>query len=169
MIRRPPRSTLFPYTTLFRSVRCDSGLKTAGRTRLATLGSDPTIPTSDTHSPGAPPGLCVRASLRPRATEAIWRFPASPRSWSHALEEHPEPGGADRMAEGLEPAVGVHGQLAVKVEGAGEHLLPRGAARGEAEILHQDQLGPREAVVDLGHRERLPRIFDARLGIGVDG
>src|SRR2546422_4204108 len=23
MIRRPPRSTLFPYTTLFRSVRCD--------------------------------------------------------------------------------------------------------------------------------------------------
>src|ERR1035438_10731438 len=24
MIRRPPRSTLFPYTTLFRSGRCDS-------------------------------------------------------------------------------------------------------------------------------------------------
>src|SRR5256885_9679575 len=23
MIRRPPRSTLFPYTTLFRSTRCD--------------------------------------------------------------------------------------------------------------------------------------------------
>src|SRR2546427_10859940 len=56
-------------------VRCDAGLKTAGRTRLATLGSDPTIPTSDTHSPGAPPGLYVRASLRPRATEAIRRFP----------------------------------------------------------------------------------------------
>src|ERR1043165_10069367 len=25
MIRRPPRSTLFPYTTLFRSTRCESG------------------------------------------------------------------------------------------------------------------------------------------------
>src|SRR2546423_9122395 len=25
MIRRPPRSTLFPYTTLFRSVHCSSG------------------------------------------------------------------------------------------------------------------------------------------------
>src|SRR5216684_8215599 len=25
MIRRPPRSTLFPYTTLFRSPRCCSG------------------------------------------------------------------------------------------------------------------------------------------------
>src|SRR5436190_6235205 len=26
MIRRPPRSTLFPYTTLFRSVPCRSGV-----------------------------------------------------------------------------------------------------------------------------------------------
>src|SRR2546425_9016399 len=26
MIRRPPRSTLFPYTTLFRSVRAERGL-----------------------------------------------------------------------------------------------------------------------------------------------
>src|SRR3712207_8962646 len=26
MIRRPPRSTLFPYTTLFRSVRADLGI-----------------------------------------------------------------------------------------------------------------------------------------------
>src|SRR3712207_7790252 len=25
MIRRPPRSTLFPYTTLFRSWKCDCG------------------------------------------------------------------------------------------------------------------------------------------------
>src|SRR5256885_11163360 len=25
MIRRPPKSTLFPYTTLFRSVRCRKG------------------------------------------------------------------------------------------------------------------------------------------------
>src|SRR5258708_34924586 len=27
MIRRPPRSTLFPYTTLFRSVMIDSGFR----------------------------------------------------------------------------------------------------------------------------------------------
>src|SRR2546430_17584787 len=26
MIRRPPRSTLFPYTTLFRSMGCNAGL-----------------------------------------------------------------------------------------------------------------------------------------------
>src|SRR2546430_8797779 len=31
MIRRPPRSTLFPYTTLFRS--CAGGSRTAKRTR----------------------------------------------------------------------------------------------------------------------------------------
>src|SRR2546427_4961100 len=31
MIRRPPRSTLFPYTTLFRSVREDGGSVPRGR------------------------------------------------------------------------------------------------------------------------------------------
>jgi hypothetical protein len=45
-----------------------------------------------------------------------------------ALEEHPEPGGADGMAEGLEAAVGIDGQLAIQVEGAGEDFLPGGAA-----------------------------------------
>src|SRR5207244_4928308 len=38
MIRRPPRSTLFPYTTLFRSVRCRSvrhGGKRTGSARRA--------------------------------------------------------------------------------------------------------------------------------------
>src|SRR2546425_5659622 len=30
MIRRPPRSTLFPYTTLFRSRRADGGGRRAG-------------------------------------------------------------------------------------------------------------------------------------------
>src|SRR3712207_6876725 len=35
MIRRPPRSTLFPYTTLFRSICCTTGLgkQTTIRTR----------------------------------------------------------------------------------------------------------------------------------------
>src|SRR6478752_8757425 len=31
MIRRPPRSPLFPYTTLFRSSRCQDGLGAARR------------------------------------------------------------------------------------------------------------------------------------------
>src|SRR5258708_12050534 len=33
MIRRPPRSTLFPYTTLFRSAQIDDGLETGARDR----------------------------------------------------------------------------------------------------------------------------------------
>ena len=35
------------------------------------LGSEPTTLTNDTHSPGAPPRLCVSASLRPRSMLAI--------------------------------------------------------------------------------------------------
>src|SRR3712207_8867526 len=37
MIRRPPRSTLFPYTTLFRSGRRDKGHLGAGRGRMTLL------------------------------------------------------------------------------------------------------------------------------------
>src|SRR2546422_4984812 len=36
MIRRPPRSTLFPYTTLFRSSRSSNAIKSAS---LVSLGS----------------------------------------------------------------------------------------------------------------------------------
>src|SRR5256885_14482725 len=37
MIRRPPRSTLFPYTTLFRSLRPDAVARRAVRDRAAEL------------------------------------------------------------------------------------------------------------------------------------
>src|SRR2546423_8099684 len=40
MIRRPPRSTLFPYTTLFRSARCNLGHDAAIRHVLRELGVD---------------------------------------------------------------------------------------------------------------------------------
>src|SRR5256885_11249997 len=51
MIRRPPRSTLFPYTTLFRSLKCSAASaprpsknKSSPRSKLArwTLSSAPT-------------------------------------------------------------------------------------------------------------------------------
>src|SRR5712664_334604 len=72
-----------------------------------------------------------------------------------ALEQHAEPGGADRVAERLEAAVGIHRQLAVEIERAGQHVLPGRAAGGEAEVFHQHQLGRREAVVHLGHGQLL--------------
>src|SRR5438270_6737797 len=48
MIRRPPRSTLFPYTTLFRSFVCDQkllgtlfGLELSGTALTAEIVTDP--------------------------------------------------------------------------------------------------------------------------------
>src|SRR2546425_4995879 len=38
MIRRPPRSTLFPYTTLFRSVACSAGAHSPPDCVLASPG-----------------------------------------------------------------------------------------------------------------------------------
>src|SRR2546422_8151698 len=41
MIRRPPRSTLFPYTTLFRSGRGPGGIRSACKRLLPTGGDRP--------------------------------------------------------------------------------------------------------------------------------
>ena len=99
---------------------------------------------------------------------AIWRSAgASPRSWSQASNIIRRPEAPDRVAEGLEPAVGVHREVAVEVEGAGLDLLPRRAPLAEAEVLHQHQLGGREAVVHLGHGQLGPRVGDAGLRVGV--
>src|SRR5256885_4355917 len=62
MIRRPPRSTLFPYTTLFRSSHCPSALKPICRR----------IPSGICHSfrPVATFQTCgIRESLLPRSEE----------------------------------------------------------------------------------------------------
>src|SRR3712207_8381032 len=64
MIRRPPRSTLFPYTTLFRSRR--------GRTEAALLGGG---------------GVDRAAGLGCRRLRAS-PPPAQPRSAHHRSEEH---------------------------------------------------------------------------------
>src|SRR5256885_10985627 len=73
MIRRPPRSTLFPYTTLFRS---------AGRAALAARPRAP-APTSD--APSLAPARLLRiASPAP----VIWAAAGSrgPRSEEHTSE-----------------------------------------------------------------------------------
>src|SRR3712207_2840613 len=57
MIRRPPRSTLFPYTTLFRSYRPDDRADRRLRAALARLGLD---------SQAAPPPFDRTASLEDR-------------------------------------------------------------------------------------------------------
>src|SRR2546430_8886913 len=64
MIRRPPRSTLFPYTTLFRS-----------------SGSSPTTP-----SPTTGTSCCSRCASRPRGTTPTRSRPTVSRSEEHTSE-----------------------------------------------------------------------------------
>src|SRR3712207_8300453 len=74
MIRRPPRSTLFPYTTLFRSVRSGGGGPPGGR-----------MPSALALSP-RPPGKCACApASRGRSRRRAPRGPAR-RSEEHTSE-----------------------------------------------------------------------------------
>src|SRR3712207_7181703 len=79
MIRRPPRSTLFPYTTLFRSAAGPGWLRGA-RVR-ATRTADHADPTL-----GPAVGACER--LGPCAGMGSWREGsiAAPRSEEHTSE-----------------------------------------------------------------------------------
>src|SRR2546425_2550985 len=61
MIRRPPRSTLFPYTTLFRS------LKVAGH--FPSISENPAASISDTVTP-----LAVLARISPGDLSSIYRY-----------------------------------------------------------------------------------------------
>src|SRR5438874_10428649 len=83
MIHLPPRSTLFPYTTLFRSVRDSSGAfrrvakpvsSSRGKQKLATADWEPPSPES-------------RATILPKtATFRPGRRPSQERSEEHTSE-----------------------------------------------------------------------------------
>src|SRR5687767_15253047 len=72
MIRRPPRSTLFPYTTLFRSrMLRDSGAAGEAPTLTGSAGTEPTFARSAARAPlprppGGPP---FRASVAASRSE----------------------------------------------------------------------------------------------------
>src|SRR3712207_9272185 len=68
MIRRPPRSTLFPYTTLFRSVRQASTPQITNHPRKSSTCSEPPAPPAST------------AMARPTSSSA------NPRSEEHTSE-----------------------------------------------------------------------------------
>src|SRR3712207_8251178 len=68
MIRRPPRSTLFPYTTLFRSNLVQRTTTLASRSRhLASAPLIPPSPSDPTNAGGAP--LRREAQLLAQRTE----------------------------------------------------------------------------------------------------
>src|SRR4029453_13381452 len=64
-IRRPPRSTLFPYTTLFRSQRRDlqRGQRVAAQLEEVVVGADPVPPEHPLPGPGDEPLHVVCAGL----------------------------------------------------------------------------------------------------------
>src|SRR3712207_7975817 len=68
MIRRPPRSTLFPYTTLFRSR--EGRPRARGRDRLPRLATAPGWGGPSFRAPAAPPGCDVRHHPAPGAARS---------------------------------------------------------------------------------------------------
>src|SRR2546430_6035907 len=64
MIRRPPRSTLFPYTTLFRSARAGlrSRLVPRNHMTLRTAKAEKTAPPNSSPAPGEPARRIARRS-----------------------------------------------------------------------------------------------------------
>src|SRR2546430_17154111 len=96
MIRRPPRSTLFPYTTLFRSRRQllgDSGV-------AVTEGSRVTTPTADTRASAAAASALRRAVPPPAPA-------AAPRDGvARPLPPAPGTGGAPPDTERAAPGIG---------------------------------------------------------------
>src|SRR5450755_402465 len=73
------------------------------------------------------------------------------------LVEHAQARGADRMAEAFQPTVDLAGDLAVGIVEAVEHVFPALAGFGDVQVFHGDELGDREAVVHLEHRDLVAR------------
>src|SRR3712207_6978975 len=75
MIRRPPRSTLFPYTTLFRSQTAHPTVRTAAVVSTSRSGStaassrQSTVPSADVHAGHARPAAGSRSAVSPRSEE----------------------------------------------------------------------------------------------------
>src|SRR3712207_8991348 len=79
MIRRPPRSTLFPYTTLFRSAYLS-----VSRTRRDTESTD--MPVNGTGNVTASVASAMPNAQNTERGSSLWRAPASQKA--SRSEEH---------------------------------------------------------------------------------
>src|SRR5256885_3323202 len=77
MIRRPPRSTLFPYTTLFRSGRCEA--------RASAAALFPRANPDLAHLPHAEPGLPAEGQAVPHQDRKSTRLNSSHLVISYAV------------------------------------------------------------------------------------
>src|SRR5260370_32513130 len=84
MIRRPPRSTLFPYTTLFRSRRAEFSLE-ASRAFTDEIENAP--PSTDPGQPGCGVGAVARSEETfEYDTRVVFERFFGPRSEEHTSE-----------------------------------------------------------------------------------
>src|SRR3989441_10664402 len=99
MIRRPPRSTLFPYTTLFRSLRAVESTMTPRHIPVLLLGliagcggSTPTPTTSPTPVSSTPAPPPVAPAPPPASTGVATRLPILPPPPALLVRPPPPPG-----------------------------------------------------------------------------
>src|SRR2546430_7266247 len=114
MIRRPPRSTLFPYTTLFRSLYCNDLVGSLRVTRLTLALFEPAVAQPDhlierrravsacLHALDESSGHTVVA----RPAQLLQGQPLVPR-----LLERPDVGWIDAMVARLHQLLGVRGRV----------------------------------------------------------
>src|SRR2546421_11146891 len=100
MIRRPPRSTLFPYTTLFRSSRGSPGRAgwgaRCGRRIPRAPGFGPPTASPRESSPPGGERHAARRAHRVRAVEPVWLVGDAPARALLAALRRPLGGGARR-------------------------------------------------------------------------
>src|SRR3989449_6493186 len=121
MIRRPPRSTLFPYTTLFRSYRAAQlGARAA---ELLALWDEKTEPTDG----GAAGRIAHRAEERRRMWRDLLLF--GEHTWGSAASGS-DPDGAETVAQWREKRRFLDGAAAVADAQVGAALLRIGLSTG---------------------------------------
>src|SRR5690349_22861259 len=83
MIRRPPRSTLFPYTTLFRSARCENRVNPDINDNLKEVGVNLTLKLREN---GAEDDRSDERPLFPRCVHHTFSASGKKRSEEHTSE-----------------------------------------------------------------------------------
>src|SRR3989442_10854612 len=92
MIRRPPRSTLFPYTTLFRSFRANiHGFKQLGVERIVSVSAVGALKEEktrdDTSEPQLPPQLGCQPLLVKKIKHNLSLLPTKAHRWVAELHD----------------------------------------------------------------------------------
>src|SRR3989454_873075 len=174
MIRRPPRSTLFPYTTLFRSRAPDRGhppgrARGAPRPGRARRGAGPSVERRGARAhpacslyPAGHAGGAGSDSQAARRTETAGseRLIPADRQADRRADEPDHAVGLDEVAPLLAgPGVDVLGQEAVPIA-AGEHVLEQATC-----FVPPPECGERVDIPERAYEERVFRLPEI---VGLD-